>query len=317
MGVVVQTDLGHSLLLGQPLVHRSLDGVAQIRVVGELALDSPSVAHRAVAEDHGLEGDLHQPVERHVEVVEVPPREVPVADPVVADEIDREEHARIGDERHQQVVRVARSQVMQLDRAPAEPQGHVVREGEVGGRQVGVAARRDDGEGVLLRDDRHVGAERLPQHGGSRGVVGVAVAVDDGRERFVRGRRANGGHKPGRRVRRDGIEGDNARVRVDEECIVRAGVELVDAVGDLGMGDLDALVRRGGRVAGRIVGWRRARQGGEGQSEGGAQDARVVDHGFPVSSSVSTCAAAASAVPSRLYPPSNKDTRRPSQQLSA
>ena len=226
-----------------------------------------------MAEDHGLEGNLHQPVERHVEVVEVPPREVPVADPVVADEIDREENARIGDERHEQVVRVARSQVVELDRAPAEPQGQVVREGEVGGRQIGVAARRDDGEGVLLRDDRHVAAERLPQHGGSRGVVGIAVAVDDGRERLFRGRRANGDRQPGRRLQRDGVEGHDAPVRVDEKRVVRAGVELVDALGDLGVGDLDALV--GG--VGRIVGWRgagqrdRQRQGGRGEQRAGRE----------------------------------------------
>ena len=196
----------------------------------------------------------------------MPPREVLVSDSIVADEIDREEHPLIRNKRHQHVVAVARSQVVKLDRAPAEAQRQLVREGRIRRRQVGVASFRDDGKRVLLGDDRHVAAELLPQHGRPGGVVGVAVAVDDGCERLVRDRSADGGRQPRRRVHRNRVEGHHATVGVDEECIVRAGVELVDAVGDLG------------GLGVRLVGGRGAGEGDQHQGGDGVRRADGGDH---------------------------------------
>ena len=99
---------------------------------------------------------------------------------------------------------------------------------------LGIRSLLDRGHCELVSDDRDVGLSHfLGQGAGARAVIGVAVAVDDARERYSRSDSSDlGRHLPGR-IDTDRVHREHPVVRDEEHAVVVLPPKTVQVERDL------------------------------------------------------------------------------------
>ena len=203
-------------------------------VIPDLALDARPVTRGGVPEYDRIELERREPLQGVEEIGEVVARQVPVAHPVVRNEIDRERYPLGRQDRNDHVVAVASAQVVQLDRLSPEVEGHAITEREIWDGEIGIVRAAYPVDGEPMRDDRGAPTQALPQDVRSGGVIGMMVTVHDRQQWRSRGHPLDLGREPSCRFYRNRVERHDALRRDDKQPVVRLVPEPVDALGNGG-----------------------------------------------------------------------------------
>ena len=140
----------------------------------------------------------------------------------------------VGHEYDGGVVGVVRADVVKLDPAAPGRDRHELLVGRCGYREIRVGRGPERSHGVAVRENLHLPAHLAHERRSTSGVVGVLVAVDDGRERSAGSDALDLAGETGCGLGGDRVHSDNPVRRHDEQPVVAHPPELVDAFRDAG-----------------------------------------------------------------------------------